>query len=383
MDISNTHYWLALKLVPRLATYKKLALVESYGLTALFYLSKDSPSKLTSANNLTANQLSAFHRPNWAQIENILCKSKACNSVVIAFDDKEYPTELKQIYDPPLVLFVQGNLQLLNRRQLAIVGSRFASIDAQETAYQLAKEVAEQRIVITSGLALGVDGFAHKGALATSTGTIAVVATGLDHVYPAKHRQLAKEILSKNGAIVSEFLPGVLPKPGHFPKRNRLISGLSLGVLVVEAAMKSGSLITARCAIEHNREVYAVPSTIKNPLAKGCHWLIKQGAKLVETSADIVDDLPKEKQKENNINAKQSRATRKQAKPLVERTVEKSHIKPLCNDALLASVGFEVTPVDRIVARSSLAINEVLTRLTVLELTGLVSSVPGGYLRMK
>lgn len=383
MKKSNAHYWLALKLVPRLAVYKKLALVDSYGLTALFCSSKTSKSTLTSANNLTSNQLAAFHHPDWEKIDNILLKSGLCQSVVVSYGDEEYPKKLKQIFDPPLVLFVQGNINLLNKPQLAVVGSRFASVDGRETAFELSKEVAEQHIVITSGLALGVDGCAHKGALTTDTGTIAVVATGLDQVYPARHRSLAKDILSHNGAIVSEFLPGVSPKAGHFPKRNRIISGLSLGVLVVEAAIKSGSLITARCAVEHNREVFAVPSTLKNPLSKGCHWLIKQGAKLVENSADIIEDLALDKPATLMTREKTPKKVQKSIQPIKEKHVEKIKTNSLCNDELLASVGFEITPVDKVVARSLLSINEVLTRLTVLELSGLVSSVPGGYLRLK
>ncbi|MGB0937872.1 MAG: DNA-processing protein DprA [Colwellia sp.] len=382
MEKSNIHYWLALKLVPRLAIHKKLALVESFGLTALFHFSKNTPAKLTSANNLTVNQLAAFQHPNWEYIKKVIEKSEACQSTLIAFDDALYPKQLKQIYDPPLVLCAQGNLALLSKPQLAIVGSRFASASAQEVAYNFAKEVALHGFVITSGLALGVDGCAHDGALATKTGTIAVVATGLDQVYPAKHRNLAKRMLAQNSTIISEFLPGTPPKPGYFPKRNRIISGLSSGVLVVEAAIKSGSLITARCAIEHNRDVFAIPSTINNPLAKGCHWLIQQGAKLVETSADIINELelePKQKVKDKKVRL----IIKNEPLAVIEKDDEKSSKNPLCNDALLASVGFEVTPVDKIVARSSLTINEVLIRLTLLELSGIVSSTPGGYLRLK
>ncbi len=382
MEKSNIHYWLALKLVPRLANHKKLALVESYGLTALFHFTDDNPLKLASANNLTVKQLSAFQHPNWDYIELAIANSKSCQSVIIPFDDKAYPNQLKQIYDPPLILCVQGNLSLLKKTQLAVVGSRFASVSAQENAFEFSKEIAEQGIVITSGLALGVDGCAHKGALTTYTGTIAVVATGLNQVYPAKHRNLAKRILAKNGAVISEFLPGIPPKPGHFPKRNRIISGLSSGVLVVEAAIKSGSLITARFAIEHNREVFAIPSTIHNSLAKGCHWLIQQGAKLVETSADIMDELEIDlKHKSNSENPLP--IIKSETEVVDDKAGKKSSKNDLCNDALLASVGFEVTPVDKIVARSSLSINEALIGLTLLELNGSVSSTPGGYLRLK
>ena len=229
-----------------------------------------------------------------------------------------------------------------------------------------------QQFVVTSGLALGIDAHAHQGALQSGGHTIAVVATGLDMVYPARHKTLQKNILQSNGLIISEFAPGIPPKPGHFPKRNRIISGLSLGVLVIEASLKSGSLITARCALEQGREVFAVPSSIYNEQAKGCHWLIKQGAKLVEGIDDIVEELKDSSLNSLSLNIKQSKSA----------STEKNEKQGLCNDPILASVGYEITPVDRVVSRSKLPIDEVLTRLTVLELEGLVSAVPGGYLKL-
>lgn len=378
MKKSNIHYWLALKLVPRLAIHKKLALVDSFGLTALFSSSQKSPSVLTSANNLTVKQLTAFHQPNWSFIENVISASKSCNSQIITFDDVLYPKQLKEIYDPPLVLFVKGNEQLLNNMQIAIVGSRAASINGREAAFGISKQLAEQGLVVTSGLALGIDASAHKGAITTSTGTIAVVATGLDKVYPARHKPLAKKIVESQGVIISEFLPGTPPKAGHFPKRNRIISGLSKGVLVVEAALKSGSLITARCALEQNRDVFAVPSGINNPQAKGCHWLIKQGAKLVEQAADIIEELSADECSKLHLNKAQQIFTDNSAKK-----DEKNLNNDLCVDILLANVGFEITPVDTVVFRSKLPIEDVLTRLTMLELDGMVVAVPGGYLRVQ
>ena len=190
---------------------------------------------------------------------------------------------------------------------------------------------------------------------------------------------MAKEILEKKGAIISEFLPGTLPKAGHFPKRNRIISGLSVGVLVVEAALHSGSLITARCALEQNRDVFAIPSGIGNQQAKGCHWLIKQGAKLVEETADIIEELVFPDN--SNLQLIQQNY---QSQFSVDKAIdEKSSNKGLCDDVLLDSVGFDITPVDTVVLRSKLPIQEVLTQLTILELSGLISAVPGGYTRLK
>ncbi|PKG81264.1 DNA-protecting protein DprA [Colwellia sp. 75C3] len=375
---NNIEHWLALKLVPRLAIHKKIALVETFGLTALFSLD-NKPSVLSSANNLSVKQLYAFHQPDWQKIAQIIRTSAACNSVIICFDEPRYPQLLKQIYDPPLVIFVQGNTLLLNAPQLAVVGSRSASVGGRDTAFSLCQQLVQLNFVITSGLALGIDAAAHRGALSQPAGTIAVVATGLDQVYPARHLCLAQQIIASSGAIISEFIPGTQARAGHFPKRNRLISGLSLGVLVVEAELKSGSLITARCALDQNRDVFAIPSSIENKQAKGCHWLIKQGAKLVEQCADIIDEFAFADKPSLHLKGGQ------QALESVEKGTHngESEInqKDLCNDALLASVGFEITPVDKVVSRSELPVEEVLIRLTMLELSGLVSAVPGGYIR--
>ncbi len=372
---SKIHYWLALKLVPRLAVHKKIALVENFGLIALFS-SHNQTSVLSSANGLTVKQLAGFYQPDWQLIDKTIQASETCHSSLISFGDICYPQLLKQIYDPPLILFVQGNVQLLNAEQLAVVGSRSASPSGRETAFALSSQLAQQNLVITSGLALGIDAAAHRGALTENMSTIAVVATGLDSVYPTRHKGLAQKIIDSGGAIVSEFVPGTQARAGHFPKRNRLISGMSLGVLVVEAELKSGSLITARCAIEQNREVFAIPSSIENQQAKGCHWLIKQGAKLVENSADIIEELA-------FINKPSLHLTLgvKGLQSEVNKGESDKKQKSLSNDALLASVGFEITPVDKVVSRSELPVEEVLTRLTMLELSGLVSAVPGGYIR--
>lgn len=370
--------WLALKLVPRLAVHKKIALVKSFGLTELFTF-ENNTSVLTSANALSAKQLAAFYQPDWHRIDNIIKASDACASKIICFDDEKYPKRLKHIYDPPLVIFVKGHADLLNMQSLAVVGSRSASVVGREAAFSFSQQLVKYNLVITSGLALGIDAAAHQGAISISGNTIAVVATGLDLVYPTRHRTLENQIIEAGGAIISEFLPGTQPRAGHFPKRNRIISGLSLGVLVVEAELKSGSLITARCALEQNREVFAIPSSIGNSQAKGCHWLIKQGAKLVEQCADIIEELAFSGDPSLHLSQGiQSQEVDKQDKVV---SLQSEKQKDLCNDPLLASVGYEITPVDRVVSRSELSVEKVLTRLTILELNGLVSAVPGGYIR--
>lgn len=364
----NSRYWLALKLVPRLSVHKKLELVSLHNLETLF-----TDSALINNLNLTKGQHQGFVKPDWQEIDIIIEQTLNSDAEIITFDDQRYPPLLKQIYDPPLVIFVKGETNNLIKNQIAIVGSRNASIQGRETAQRFAQELAEYGAVITSGLALGIDAAAHKGALFISAPTISVIATGIDKVYPSRHRVLQQKILATGGTIVSEFLPGTPPKTGHFPKRNRIISGMSYGVLVVEAEIKSGSLITARSALEQNREVFAVPGSIYHQNALGCHWLIKQGAKLVDQIADIKDEIGF--LQENSLNLSRNKEKDKEPK--------KSCNQDLCNDSLLASVGYEITPVDMVVSRSKLPTDVVLTRLTMLELRGLVSAVPGGYLKIK
>jgi DNA processing protein len=294
--LSNSHYWLAVKLIPRLSTAKKIVLVEQVGLHNLF----SATSEILIEYGLNTPQRVAILQPNWTRINDIISASIQCNSVIITLSDAKYPKQLKEIYDPPLVLFTLGNIALLQQVQIAVVGSRNATATGREIAHAMAGELTQHNVVVTSGLALGIDAQAHCGALTSEGYTIAVVATGLDQIYPSRHKKLQKDILQNHGLIISEFEPGTPPKAGHFPKRNRLISGLSIGVVVVEASLKSGSLITARCALEQGREVFAIPSSILNKQAKGCHWLIKQGAKLVEECADILDEL--ENLEKNGLN---------------------------------------------------------------------------------
>src|SRR4030095_2778803 len=209
---------------------------------------------------------------------------------IVAWDDTDYPRALLELGYPPPVLFFVGRRELLNRPALAIVGSRNATAQGLDNARNFAHALADAGLTIISGLALGVDAAAHEGALLGTGSTLAVVGTGLDRVYPARHRELAHRI-ANDGGLLSEFPPGTPPREHNFPRRNRLISGLAKGVLVVEAAQKSGSLITARYAGEQGREVFAIPGSIHSPLAKGCHKLIRDGAKLVETAQDILEEL--------------------------------------------------------------------------------------------
>jgi len=262
---------------------------------------------------------------------------------------------------------VRGDVQTLKLPQLAIVGSRNPSASGRETARELAKFLSRSGISIISGLAEGIDCAAHQGALeAEGPGvTIAVTGTGLDLVYPRGHRELAHRV-AESGALVSEFPPGTKARPEHFPRRNRIISGLSLGTLVVEAALRSGSLITARLAAEQGREVFAIPGSIHNPLARGCHSLIRQGAKLVETASDVLEEL--------GVLIGSSGARRDEAAPAPISDVE------LDADyrKLLSEMGFDPISVDHLVQRTGLTADAVSSMLLLLELEGLVSALDGG-----
>ena len=277
---------------------------------------------------------------------------------LIAWDDDDYPKALLELGHAPPVLFHLGRRDLLRREAFAIVGSRNATAQGRETAREFAHALADAGFTIVSGLAVGIDAAAHEGALDTPASTIAVVATGLDRVYPARNRELAARI-AQHGALLSEYVPGTPPRKEHFPQRNRLISGLSRGVLVVEATLSSGSLITARLAGEQGREVFAIPGSIHSPFAKGCHKLIREGAKLVETAGDVLDELDPQR---NRIDVA--------AKP---RTNDDAPLHPI-----LAAMGYDPVGVDALVARTNAAPEEVIAELVTLELEGEVAALPGG-----
>jgi DNA processing protein len=265
-------------------------------------------------------------------------------------------------------LYVHGNVAALHTPQLAIVGSRNPSAGGQETAHAFAAHLASVGLTITSGLALGIDAASHAGALDSSGTTVAVMGTGLDRVYPARHRELAHEIVSGGGALVAEFPVGTGPRPENFPRRNRIISGLSLGTLVVEAAPRSGSLTTARHAVEQGREVFAIPGSIHNPLARGCHALIRQGAKLVETAADVLEEL--------GVFIEHAPQT---SSPLPAASPDTPSSE---QSQLLDYMGFDIITIDQLVARSGLTAAAVSSMLLILELDGRVVSQAGGrYVR--
>ena len=298
----------------------------------------------------------------------------------LTYDSPLYPRLLREIPRPPPLLFVRGDPTCLSLPQLAIVGSRSPSGGGIENAERFAHYLAERGFAITSGLALGIDAAAHRGALRASGKTIAVMGTGIDLIYPSRHRQLAQEIVDNGGALVSEFPLGTSSHASNFPQRNRIISGLSGGTLVVEAAVQSGSLITASYALQHDREVFAIPGSIHNPLARGCHQLIRQGATLVETAQDIVDQLAgllSYKRQE----VKSARAAQPElfAEPAV---VDEGPQLGEDERSLLKALGYDPLPVDLLAERTGLDVGNLSAQLIGLEIKGLIQQVGACYQRL-
>ena len=287
---------------------------------------------------------------------------------LLPISDPRYPPLLRTIHDPPPLLYVRGDPALLSQAQLAMVGSRRASPAGLRAAGSLAGHATLAGLHVTSGLARGIDGAAHQGALAAGGRSIAVVATGIDRVYPARHRGLATA-LEQAGCLVTEFPPGVPPLRQNFPRRNRIISGLCLGVLVVEAALPSGSLITARTAIEQGREVFALPWSIYHAGGAGCLYLLRDGAKMVETIHDVVEELG------SIYTLGQELLT-----PGEDSRVAPAGLSPH-QRSLLQSVGYELVGVDELSQLSALPAARVMAEMTSLEMLGLVTRTGGGYIR--
>ena len=359
--MTQLRYWLALHHTPYLGpmgTQALLALIEKP--SDLF----ENLEAIAKQINFKAKSLAYLRNPDWATIESELAWATQKNNHILAIDQPAYPALLKEIPDPPVLLYLRGDPACLHTPQIAMVGSRNPSASGRETAYDFARYLANQNITITSGLALGIDFESHRGALAGKGKPIAVTATGLDRVYPARHKEIAHEIADTGGILLSEYPLGTSPRRENFPRRNRINSGLSLGTLVVEAAKQSGSLITARYAGEQGREVFAIPGSIHNPLAKGCHALIRQGAKLVEKAEHILEELGAIAQFENTYTDDPSNNDQQTTDTV--------------DSGILDHIGFEPTTIDSVIERSGLTPEAVSSMLVVLELQGYVESLPGG-----
>ncbi|MFK7975304.1 MAG: DNA-processing protein DprA [Halioglobus sp.] len=305
--------------------------------------------------------------------------SEAVGFSLIAIGDDRYPPLLREIHDPPPELYVRGDVAALAQPQFAIVGSRRASVAALRVTRLLASQLSQSGLSICSGLALGIDGAAHQGAIGCQGTTVAVTATGIDTIYPYRHRGLATEVTS-SGCVVTEFPPGTPPRKGNFPQRNRIISGMSLGVLVVEAALQSGSLITARTANEQGREVFALPWSMLHEGGKGCLQLLRDGAKMVLDVHDIVDELgPLYSQHQ-----RESQRSSDDVTALKQDAAEAGLGLPTSkNEALiLALLGYDASALDELAQASGLPVNTVLSVLSGLEVSGRVARSDGGYVRV-
>ncbi len=348
--------WLRLTLIPGIGSETQRKLLGAFGLPEAIFSATHSDLR-----NIIGDRLAnALLETDNADLVRAACEwSTGDNQHILTIADHEYPRALLEIADPPTLIYVRGRLDLLNRPALAMVGSRNPTPQGIQNAERFASAFANAGLVIASGLALGVDAAAHRGALSAGGDTVAFIGTGIDRIYPARNKDLALEIGAK-GTIVSEFPLGTPVTAFNFPRRNRLISGLALGVLVVEAAMESGSLITARLAGEQGREVFAIPGSIHSPQSRGCHRLIKQGAKLVETAQDVLEELN----------------WGRLAEPSLPRP-EEADVASGHND-LLAHMGFDPCGLDDLAGRSGLTADTLSVMLLHLELDGHVASLPGG-----
>ncbi|MBB1313201.1 MULTISPECIES: DNA-processing protein DprA [Aliivibrio] len=357
--------WLTLCFCPRIGGKVMSRLLAIDSVENIVKYDKD---KLQSIG-LSCAQIAYIQAVNHEEVDKcLLWEDGDSLNTILTLSDPRYPKLLSEISAPPPVLFVKGDVLALSEPQVAIVGSRNASLEGLECAKQFAASIVQHNYVVTSGLALGVDGYAHHGAIEAKGQTIAVLGSGLNKVYPAKHRTLADRVIH-NGALVSEFRPDSPPRADNFPRRNRIISGLSTGVLVVEAAERSGSLITARYANEQGREVFALPGSIHNPTAQGSNSLIKAGAKLVSSPEDIFEE----------IGALTYCAISHQPSLFEQEVVTEQLPFP----KVFATVGIEATPVDIIAERCQTPVYEIMMQLLELELQGFITAVPGGYIKKR
>ncbi len=354
----------------RCATIKNLKLEIRLELVrTLIQLSSVDESILQSLK-LTSAQVKQYYRLTCYEITEVHSWLQHQLHHFISYDHGSYPERLRQCSNAPLYLFAQGNISLLGSNQLAVVGSRTCTYYGKFWAEELVSALVQHNLTITSGLALGIDTVAHRTTIATQGNTIAVLGSGFNQFYPTENRKLSEVILENNGLILSEFLLNTPPKAKNFPRRNRIISGLALGTLVVEASLRSGSLITARYALEQNRNIYAVPGSLGNPESEGCHWLIQQGGLLVKSADDILDDLQIAYPSVRSI-------------PHKSVNIAETAKVPLPFAHLLANVGDEVTSVDVVAERAGQPVPETVAALLELELAGWIAAVPGGYVRLR
>lgn len=367
--MSEIKYWLALLRTTGIGPVTFLKLKSKLNKISSLFI---SPQADLIKSNIDPNVIEKVRKTDWNIIAHDIAWLDKPNHHIVTIEDPDYPEQLKEIHAAPPLLFVIGNPHALKNPQIGIVGSRNPTLSGKRNAHDFAHHFAKTNWTITSGLAIGIDTEAHQGTLDASGQTIAVTGTGLDQIYPARNKQLAHKIIEQQGCIISEFPLGTQPQPKNFPRRNRIISGLSQGVLVVEATLKSGSLITAKYALEQCREVFAIPGSIHSPLSKGCHALIKQGAKLVETANDITEEL---------------QHVMLPANENIDHKTDQDHDTQSFTDEqnkILDVIGYDPVTVDQIINDSGITANQVNSLLVILELEGIVNCIDGGgYIRIR
>ncbi len=344
---ADIYSWLLLALTPRVGPITMLKLIKHFGspkgvleqnLTTLEKIIPSAIAKLIIDKSATKD---ADKSLEWVNSGN------NCNLITI--NDSLYPRELAEVPDPPLILYLYGNKNLLNTNKLAIVGSRYPTNEGTQNAFKFAYDLSNHGLTIVSGMAKGIDRHAHIGALKGKSSTIGVIGTGINLIYPEVNRDLYNKVI-ENGLLISEFPLNTPPNARNFPRRNRIISGLSLGCLVIESTIDSGSLISANFALEMGRDVMAIPGSINNPLVRGCHKLIKQGAKLIETTNDVLEELKFDQEIIKN---------------------EKVNFQNISNnDSILGIIGYEPIEIDKICSKLNLNFTDIYTKLLELELNG-------------
>jgi DNA processing protein len=358
-------YWLMLLKAPQIGVKTFYKALQYFETPEQVFLA--SPHDRINAGIFRKSTLAYLQAADTSAVQADLDWALGENCHILTLIDEDYPSQLKTLADPPPLLYVRGDVQCLNAPQLAIVGSRNPSTGGKQNAFEFAQALAKLGLTITSGMAGGIDAQAHIGALEAHAKTIAVCGTGLDRIYPAKHKSLAHQI-SMQGALISEFAIGTAPIAANFPRRNRIISGLSLGTLVVEASIKSGTMITAKLAADQGKEVFAIPSSIHNPLAQGCHYLIKQGAKLVENVGDIIEELPLDLE----------------ILPTMNNADTESKDGDNMSSVLLKYLSYDALSVDQLVEKTQLSPQIITQELLLLELNNKIEKTPAqGYALIK
>ena len=371
---------LRLQQIPRLGAGAISHILQQIDLNDL----RDYDSAAFQAMGWTPQQIQRWFQPEQKFIQQPLEWTTQTGNHLLHWFHPDYPYLLKQTVDAPPILYVKGDVSVLSQGQVAMVGSRYCTSYGEYWAKYFAAELWAAGLIVTSGLALGIDGFSHQAVVDVQGKTIAVLGNGLNSIYPAKHRRLAQQIIESGGALVSELAPNQPPIPANFPRRNRIISGLSLATLVVEATERSGSLITARLALEQNRDVFAIPGSLQSGFSEGCHKLIKQGALLVENVKDILENLPSYAFSQAYLPSSPpafSPKTGAKSTALSASNPPKAPLVEPAHPVLFNAISHELTSVDELAVKVGLGVNELLTQLLELELQDLIQCQDGCYRR--